>query len=54
LKKGDLSKFVDLAVRRAVFDETAREVKEHNEGADPDELQHDIDAALREFRAGRT
>lgn len=54
LKKGDLSKFVDQAVRRAVFDETVREVKARNEGADPEQIQSDIDAALREVRADRS
>lgn len=53
MKKGDLSKFVDRAVRKAVFDETVREVKARNSESDPQELQNDIDAALREVRADR-
>lgn len=54
MKKGDLSKFVDRAVRRAVFDETVREIKEQNRDANPEEIQRDIDAALKEVRASRS
>ena len=53
MKKGDLSAFVDRAVRRAVFDETVRDIKERNRDADPEAIQRDIDAALEEVRATR-
>jgi len=51
MKKGDLSKFIEDAVRRRVFDETVREIKARNAGTDPDELQAIIDEAVQEVRA---
>jgi hypothetical protein len=53
LKKGDLSKFVDKAVRRQVFALVVREIKERNADADPDSLETLIDEALENVRANR-
>ena len=49
MKDEDLSRFVDDAVRRAIFIATVREIKDHNANADPAE----IEAALEEVRADR-
>ena len=53
LKKGDLSRFVDEAVRRQVFALTVKEVKERNADADPRELAKLIDEAVERVRADR-
>ncbi len=53
MKKGDLSKFIEEAVRWRIFNRTVQEIKARNAGADPGELQAIIDAALREVRAQR-
>ncbi|MGH9460775.1 MAG: ribbon-helix-helix domain-containing protein [Vicinamibacteria bacterium] len=54
LRKGDLSEFVNEAVRREVFDRVVRDIKEHNAGADPDELMKLIDEAVEWARADRS
>jgi hypothetical protein len=54
MKKGDLSKFIEEAVRWRIFNRTVQEIKARNAGADPDELQAIIDGALREVRAQRS
>src|SRR5580700_9143536 len=46
MKKGDLSKFVEEAVRWRVFNRSVQDIKARN--ADPDELQAVIDAAVAE------
>lgn len=51
MKKGDLSKFIEEAVRRRVFDETVRDIKARNADTDPDELQAIIDETVQEVRA---
>jgi hypothetical protein len=51
LKKGDLSKFVDEAVRRQVFTSIVKDVKERNADADPSELAALIDEAVERARA---
>ena len=52
-KKGDLSRFVDEAVRRRVLDLTVRQIKDRNAGQDQqailDLINEEVDAA----RAGR-
>jgi len=48
--KGDLSKFIEQAVRAHVFHQTVQDIKERNAGADPDELQALIDATVCEVR----
>jgi hypothetical protein len=50
-KKGDLSKFIEEAVRWRVFHHTVQHMKERNADTDPDELQRIIDAAVSEVRA---
>ena len=49
-KKGDLSKFIEEAVRWRVFHRTVQDIKARNAGSDPDELQSIIDEAVREVR----
>ncbi len=46
MKKGDLSKFIEEAVRWRIFNRTVQQIKARNAGADPGELQAIIDAAL--------
>lgn len=43
MKKGELSKFIDQAVRANVFHRTIQDIKERNADTDPDELQAPID-----------
>jgi hypothetical protein len=52
-KKGDLSKFIEEAVRWHVFNRTVQEIRERNAGTDPEELQRIIDESVREVRAER-
>ncbi len=52
-KKGDLSKFIEEAVRWRVFHRATQAIRERNAGTDPDELQRIIDEAVREVRAER-
>jgi hypothetical protein len=52
-KKGDLSKFIEEAVRWLVFHRTVQDIRERNAGTDPDELQRIIDGAVSEVRAER-
>jgi Ribbon-helix-helix domain len=53
MKKGDLSKFIEEAVRWRVFHRTIQDIKARNADADPDELQRMVDDAVREVRAER-
>lgn len=53
MKKGDLSKFIEEAVRWRVFHCTVQDIKTHNAGSDPSELQRMIDDAVGEVRAER-
>jgi hypothetical protein len=53
MKKGDLSKFIEDAVRRRVLQSTIEDIRKRNAGADPDEIQEIVDAAVTEVRAGR-
>lgn len=52
-KKGDLSRFVDEAVRRRVLDLTVREIKDRNARYDQQEILDLIDEELDAGRAGR-
>jgi len=52
-KKGDLSKFIEEAVRWHVFHRTVNDIRERNADADPDELQSLIDEVASEVRAER-
>ena len=54
MKKGDLSKFIEEAVRRHVFHRTVQDIKTRNSDTDPNELQSLIDDAVREVRAERS
>jgi len=53
MKKGDLSKFIEDAVRWRIFNRTVQEIKSRNADADPDELQAIIDGAVRGARTER-
>jgi hypothetical protein len=53
MKKGDLSKFIEQAVRSHVFHRTVQDIKAQNAGTDPDEMQALIDSTVREVRAER-
>ena len=53
-KKGDLSRFVDEAVRRRVLDLTVRELKDRNSRDDQQELLDLIDEEVDATRAGRS
>jgi hypothetical protein len=53
MKKGDLSKFIEQAVRAQVFHRTVQDIKARNAGTDPDEIQALVDDAVREVRAER-
>jgi hypothetical protein len=53
MKKGDLSKFVEDAVRWRVLQRTIQDIRERNVGADPDEIQRIVDEAVSEVRAAR-
>ncbi len=50
-KKGDLSKYVDRAVRRAVFWDTVDAIQERNRDLSPEEAQALADEALKAVRA---
>jgi len=50
MKKGDLSKFIEDAVRWRVLQRTIEDIRERNAGADPDEVQRIVDEAVSEVR----
>jgi hypothetical protein len=52
MKKGDLSQFIEEAVRRHVLDCTVRDIHQRNQGVDAKEMQRQVDDAVREARAG--
>lgn len=53
MKKGDISKFVEEAVRWRVLDRVVSEVKARNTGASPRKVQAIVDEALASVRAER-
>jgi len=53
MKRGDLSKFIEQAVRAHVFHRTVQDIKARNAYTDPDELQALLDKTVREVRAER-
>ena len=53
LKKGDLSKFVDRAVRQAVFWETAAEIEDQNRDHDPAMIDAVVNDAVSWARENR-
>jgi hypothetical protein len=52
-KKGDLSKFIEEAVRWRVFHSTVQDIRKRNADMDPDELQSIIDETVSQVRAER-
>jgi len=52
-KKGDLSKFIEEAVRWHVFNRTVQEIRERNADTDPEDLQRIIEEAVGEVRSER-
>ena len=53
MKKGDLSKFIEEAVRWRVFHRTIQDIKSRNADSDPAEIQLIVDEAVAEVRAER-
>ena len=53
MRKGDLSKFVEEAVRRDILLRTMNDVAAQNATAIPAQIEADIAAALRESRSER-
>ncbi len=53
-KKGDLSRFVDRAVRQAVFWETLESIWERNKNLAAEEAQALADEAVAQVRADRS
>ena len=53
MKKGDLSRFIEDAVRWRVLQRTIEDIRERNAGADPDEVERIVDDAVNEVRAER-
>lgn len=51
LKKGDLSKFIEQAVRAAIFHRSVRDIQSRNADTDPERLQELIDSTVDEVRA---
>ena len=52
-KKGELSRFVEEAVRKEIFDSAARAAKEKNRDVKPEELDAAIEEALNWARSKR-
>ena len=53
MKKGDLSKFVEDAVRRRVLQCTIEDIRQRNADSDPDDIQRIVEEAVSEVRAER-
>ena len=53
-KKGDLSRFVDRAVRQAVFWETIESIWERNRNLSSEDVQRLADEAVAQTRAHRS
>ena len=53
MKKGDLSKFIEEAVRRRVLQCTVQDIRTRNADTDPDEIQRIVDEAVSEVRTQR-
>ena len=51
--EGDLSKFVDSAVRQAMFWRTVESIQERNKDLSPEEAQRIADEAVADARANR-
>jgi Ribbon-helix-helix domain len=53
MKKGDLSTFIEDAVRWRMFHRTVQDIKRRNAGSELGELQRIVDDAVREVRLQR-
>ncbi len=53
MKKGDISKFIEEAVRWRIFHQTVREAREAFADVSPEKLQKMIDEAVEDVRAKR-
>jgi hypothetical protein len=53
MKKGDLSKFIEDAVRWRLFDQTVATIKDRNADTDPEVLMELIDTTVRDVRRER-
>jgi hypothetical protein len=53
MKKGDLSKFIEDAVRWRLFQQTVTTIKDRNANTDPDALMDLIDTTVRDVRRAR-
>lgn len=53
MKKGDLSKFIEEAARRRVFQQTVQEARARNAHVPPEQIEEAIEEALAEVRAER-
>ena len=53
MKKSDLPKFIEEAVRWRIFHRTVQDIKARNADTNPDELERLIDDTVREVRAER-
>ena len=51
MKKGDISRFIEEAVRWRIFHQTVREARQAFADVSPDELQKMIDQAVDDVRA---
>ena len=49
-KKGDLSKFVEKAVKEKIFSETVKDVKDRNRDFDQQEIIDTVDEAVKASR----
>jgi hypothetical protein len=50
-KKGELSRFVEEAVSKHIFDTALKAAREHNKDVDPEELEEMIEESLAWARA---
>jgi ribosome maturation factor RimP len=53
MRKGDLSKFIEEAVRWKLLDETVQKIKARNKGKSPKKIAAQVDQALTEARSRR-
>jgi hypothetical protein len=52
-RKGDLSKFIEDAVRWRVLQRSIQDIRARNAGGDPDEIESIVNEAVSEVRAQR-
>ena len=51
MKKGDLSKFIEQAVRAAIFHRSVQDIQSRNANTDPERFQQLIDSTVGEVRS---